>query len=262
MNNKKNIKELVSVVMPAYNAEKYLEAAVNSVLNQTYWNWELILIDDGSSDNTINIAKKLVKKDNRIKLIFNPENLGVSATRNKGINLAQGNWIAFLDSDDIWKDSKIEKQISFAKEKNVDFIFSGVCYIAENGSPFKGIFNVPFKTSFQELLKQNIITCSSVLIKKHHFDHVKMEKDHMHEDYAVWLRILSDGIFAYGINEPLLVYRISTTSKSGRKINSFKMTYRVFRFINLNPYKSILYTGSHLYRSYIKYKNIKNPNIS
>jgi teichuronic acid biosynthesis glycosyltransferase TuaG len=258
MNNIHVSEPLISIVMPAYNAERYLKEAMDSVLKQTYSNWELILIDDGSSDNTVEVATKVAANDSRIKFYINPENLGVSNTRNKGISLANGEWIAFLDSDDIWKEKKLEKQLNFSKEKKSDFTYSGVCYISENGTPYKGLFEVPLITSYQELLKQNVITCSSVLIKKNLLETVEMERDDMHEDYAVWLRILKTGINAHGLNEPLLIYRISSTSKSGKKINSFKMTYKVFRFIELNSANALFYTSSHLLKSYIKYRKIKN----
>lgn len=246
---------LVSIIMPAYNSEKYIGKAIESVLAQTYNNWELIVIDDASTDNTLNILKSY-RKDPRVKLFQNKENMGVSATRNKGINMASGEWIAFLDSDDLWLPSKLEKQIKYAKLNNADFLFTGASFIDENGISYKGVFEIPSKVSFNDLKKHNVISCSSVLIKKRFFESIKMENDEMHEDYAVWLRILRTGVIAYGVNEPLLVYRISKKSKSGKKIRSVKMTYRVFKYIGLSSFESVYFTIRHLLASIPKYAKI------
>ncbi len=247
---------LVSVIMPAYNCEKYIVQAVNSVLSQTYSNLELVVVDDGSHDNTAKIVDGLSKSDLRIRLYINNANMGVSAARNRGISLAAGDWIAFLDSDDMWEKTKIEKQMIYANEMNAQFLFTGVSYINENGEHYNGTFEVPDRVTYKQLLKQNVIACSSVLIRKYFFNTIKMERDEMHEDYASWLRVLKTGGCAYGINEPLLYYRISRNSKSGRKLRTIKMTYSVYRFIGVNPVGSAYFMMSHILRSVKKYRNI------
>jgi teichuronic acid biosynthesis glycosyltransferase TuaG len=252
----KNIVELVSVIMPAYNCDRYIEEAIYSVINQTYQSWELIVIDDCSKDKTAHIIEKLLKVDARIRYYKNDNNNGVSATRNRGIALANGAWIAFLDSDDRWDRMKLEKQMMIAVNKNIEFLFTGSSYINENGDFYKGVFNVPEIVTFKKLRKHNVISCSSVLINKRFFNHIKMEKDEMHEDYAVWLKILKGGVCAYGINEPLLTYRISKNSKSGNKLKTIKMTYKVYRFLNINPLSSAFFTVSHVILSLKKYKKI------
>lgn len=248
---------LISIIMPAYNCEKYIEKAIESVIEQTFGTWELIVIDDGSSDATVNILKEICKKDERIKFYENEINQGVSVTRNRGIDLATGEWIAFLDSDDMWDKTKLQKQIELAKKENVDFIFTGSSFINTENKYYEGTFKVPTKVDFKKLRKHNVISCSSVLIRKKYFDKVKMEQDDMHEDYAVWLRILRTGISAHGINEPLLIYRISRNSKSGNKLKTIKMTYKVYRFIGTNPIRSVYYVFSHIKGSIIKYRAIK-----
>lgn len=253
MNKKEAI---VSIIMPAYNCEKYVVEAINSVLAQTYKNWELLVLDDGSKDNTLQVIKEFSKKDSRIKALPNGKNMGVSATRNRGIELATGEWIAFLDSDDMWESKKLEKQLEVAKEKEAEFLFTGSSYINEQGEPFKGIFEVPAKVNYKKLRNQNVISCSSVLVKRKYFANIKMEKDEMHEDYAVWLRILKLGVTAYGVNEPLLVYRISRNSKSGNKMKTVKMTYKVFRFVGINPIGSAYFMMRHVVASVGKYKKI------
>ena len=148
---------LVSVIMPAYNCEKYVVEAINSVLAQTYKNWELLVLDDGSNDNTLQVIEEFSKNDSRIKALPNGKNMGVSATRNRGIELATGEWIAFLDSDDMWESKKLEKQLEVAKEKEAEFLFTGSSYINEQGEPFKGIFEVPAKVNYKKLRNQNVI---------------------------------------------------------------------------------------------------------
>lgn len=247
---------LVSIIMPAYNCEKYVFEAINSVLAQTYKNWELLVLDDGSKDNTLQIIEEFSRKDSRIKAFPNRKNMGVSATRNRGIELASGDWIAFLDSDDMWEPLKLEKQFEVVENKSVEFLFTGSSYVNEEGEPFKGLFEIPEKVTYKKLRNQNVISCSSVLVKKKYFENIKMEKDEMHEDYAVWLRILKLGVTAYGVNEPLLIYRISRNSKSGNKMKTFKMTYKVFRFIGVNPIGSAYFMVRHVIASVGKYKKI------
>lgn len=247
---------LVSIVMPAYNCEKYVVEAINSILAQTYRNWELLVLDDGSKDNTLRIIEDFSQNDSRIKALPNGKNMGVSATRNRGIELASGEWIAFLDSDDMWKPEKLEKQFEIVEKEAAEFLFTGSSYINEEGEPYKGIFEVPEKITYKKLRNQNVISCSSVLVKKKYFEHIKMEKDEMHEDYAVWLRILKLGITAYGVNEPLLIYRISRNSKSGNKMKTVKMTYKVFRFVGINPIGSAYFMVRHVLASVGKYKRI------
>ena len=251
-----NNKALVSIVMPAYNCEKYVVEAINSILAQTYRNWELLVLDDGSKDNTLRIIEEFSQKDSRIKALPNGKNIGVSATRNRGIELASGEWIAFLDSDDMWKPEKLEKQFEIVEKEAAEFIFTGSSYINEVGEPYKGIFEVPEKITYKKLRNQNVISCSSVLVKKKYFEHIKMEKDEMHEDYAVWLRILKTGVTAFGVNEPLLIYRISRNSKSGNKMKTVKMTYKVFRFVGINPFGSAYFMLRHVIASVGKYKRI------
>jgi len=247
---------LVSIIMPAYNCERYIDEAINSVLAQTYKNWELLVIDDGSKDATFQILSEFSKNDYRIKPLKNEKNMGVSATRNRGIELASGEWIAFLDSDDIWAPSKLERQLKTADKNSAEFIFTGASYINEDGQPYKGIYEVPEIVSYNKLRNKNVISCSSVLIKKRFFNTIKMERDDLHEDYLVWLKILKLGITAYGINEPLLIYRISINSKSGNKLKTIKMTYNIFRITGIDPFRSIYFVSRNLISSIIKYIKI------
>lgn len=250
--------KLVSIIMPAFNAKRTIEESIISVINQTYTKWELVIVDDGSQDETISLIENLQKKDKRIFLYKNGENSGVSETRNKGIAQAKGNLIAFLDSDDMWDMSKLEFQINKMKELNSDFSFTGATFINEENKLLVGDFKVPEIVDYNKLKKHNVISCSSVIINKKFFDNLKMERDDIHEDFTLWLKILKQGNIAHGINNPLLIYRISMNSKSGNKFRSILMTYKVFRFIEINPIYSFYLTIRHSIGALLKYNNIKS----
>lgn len=250
---------VVSVIMPAYNAEKYIEKTINSVLNQSYDNFELIVIDDGSKDNTAEIIIAMANKDKRIHFFQNAKNLGVSVTRNYGISLANTDWIAFLDSDDMWTSDKLDKQIKLiSNNERVNLLFTGSSFVDENDKPYSYVLQIPEEVKYKELLKQNIISCSSVLVKKQCLSGLKMERDDMHEDFAMWLKILKKENCAYGINEPLLIYRLSKNSKSGNKIKAAKMTFMVYRHVGLNLFQSAYYILFYTIKSIKKYKKIKS----
>lgn len=251
---------LISVIMPAYNAEKYIAKSIESVINQSYRNLELIIVNDCSVDKTEEIIDSYCNLDKRIKKYVNKKNSGVSYSRNFGVKNAKGDWIAFLDSDDIWQENKLQKQINLLQQKESQpiLIYTGSSFIDENDEPYEYIMNVPKSVQYKELLKQNVISCSSVLVKKEIIKSIKMEKDNLHEDFLVWLKILKNyNTCAYGINEPLLIYRISKKSKSGNKLKAAKMTYLVYKCMKINFFKRIYYMCCYTVRSIKKYKNIE-----
>lgn len=254
-------KPSVSVIMPAYNASKYIEEAIESVLAQTYTDFELIVVDDQSKDSTPEKVLAYTEKDSRVKYFRNEKNSGSSFSRNFGISSAQGEWIALLDCDDIWTPDKLEKQIALAESKNVDFVFTGSAFTDEHGSEYRYIFEVPEKITYKELLKQNIISCSSVLIKKDYIIKYKMPDFPMREDFACWLTILKTGICAYGINEPLLIYRVSRNSKSSNKKTAAKDTFLLYRAMGYNIISTLYYFFFYTIRSLKKYKNIKSSYV-
>ncbi|MBX4266523.1 glycosyltransferase family 2 protein [Clostridium estertheticum] len=241
--------------MPSYNSERYIRDAIDSVLNQTYQCWELIIIDDCSKDKTFSIIQEYYN-DIRVRVYANESNQGISATRNRAISLSNGSWIAFLDSDDMWDKTKLQKQMSFAEQSNAEFLFTGSSFINANGNLYPGILEVPELVTYKKLRTHNIISCSSVVIKKKFFANIKMENDDIAEDYSVWLRILKTGVCAYAINEPLLTYRISRNSKSGNKFKSVKRAYNMFRSLGMNPVSSAFFMSSHIFCSIKKYRRI------
>lgn len=244
--------------MPAYNSEKFIRQAVQSVLEQTYTNYELIIVEDCSTDNTLSILNEYSLKDKRINLLTNEKNSGVSHSRNRAMSIAKGDYIAFLDSDDIWDKQKLQKQVDFVKNNpDATFVFTASSFINENDKPINHILHVPDRISFYGLLKQNIISCSCVFIKRSIIQNIKMPNDKMHEDFATWLTILKSQKYAYGIDEPLLIYRLSSNSKSSNKIKAALMTWRVYKFIGLNIFKRIYYMIFYTVRSLKKYSNLK-----
>lgn len=249
---------LVSVVIPAYNAEPYVSQTLDSVLHQTYENFEVIIVDDCSEDNTWSVLQSYAAVEKRIRLFQNKENSGVSKTRNFAVAEAKGELIAYLDSDDVWEESKLEKQVRLYLEKpDAALIYTGSAFIDAAGKRASYVMPVPEEIDYRELLKQNKISCSSVLVRREYMLKYKMEGENMHEDYAVWLRMLRDGAKAYGINEPLLIYRVSPSSKSGNKFHAAGMTYKAYKFVGLGFFYRLYCMCFYVKRSIGKYNNIK-----
>lgn len=223
--------------MPAYNVIDTIKESIESVISQTYTEWELIIIDDCSKDNTINIVKEYIEKDKRIKLFKNKKNLGVAKTRNKGLDEANGDYIAFLDADDSWADKKLEKQLSFMLKNNVDFTFTDI--IVLDGKKKKEI-SFDENVTFKQLLRGNQISCLTVMLSEKLTKKLRM-KDIGHEDYLYWLEILKkNNIKAYNINEPLAYYREASGSLSSNKVKAAKWQWNIYRnHLNLPFLKSL-----------------------
>ncbi|MBR0121131.1 MAG: glycosyltransferase family 2 protein [Clostridia bacterium] len=248
---------LISIIMATYNAEKTVGFAVDSVLKQTYENFELLVINDCSTDSTEKIVKEYAAKDARVKLITNPENLGVSLTRLEGLKQAKGNWIAILDSDDAWMPEKLEKQIELQKVLNAELVYTGVKYIRSDGTPFDWELKVPDEIGYKKILKQNLIANPSALVRKNLYERYYAIGDEMHEDFALWLSILKTGINAYAVKEPLTIVRISSNSKSGNKFKSAVMNWKTYRYMKMNIFSSAYYMCWYTVNGILKYKNLK-----
>lgn len=219
---------LVSIIMPAYNAEKYISESIESVLAQTYKNWELIIIDDCSKDGTINIIRQYQMFDNRIRVISLKCNAGVANARNIGMELAKGRYIAFLDSDDLWLDIKLEEQIKFMQQKQIYFSFSKYRRFTDEK---KGkVVDVLTCVNYQKALYGNPIGCLTVCLDRRFIKEFRFSKQR-HEDYIAWLNILkSNNIYAYGIPKVLALYRVgNSNSLSGNKLKSVIWTWNVYR---------------------------------
>lgn len=247
---------MVSIIMPAYNAEPYIRGAIESVLAQTVQDWELLIIDDCSVDQTAQISLSYAKQDKRIHYLKNHINSGAAESRNRGITHANGEWIAFLDSDDCWDRKKLQLQLQAAAKHKAVFLFTGSSFINEHSQPLDAYLPAPDQVRYKDLLKQNVISCSSVLIRKELISQYPMKHAaRLHEDFAVWLQILRDKqICAYGVDAPLLIYRVTSGSKSGNKIKAGIMTFRVYRYVGLGMIPAVYYWGQYFYRSLKKYR--------
>lgn len=242
---------LVTVIMPAYNCENYIEEAIQSVLIQKV-SLELIIIDDNSKDRTGEIAQSFCR-DARVIYVRNEQNLGVAASRNKGMGLAKGKYIAFLDSDDYWTEDKLEKQLALMEEKQAVLSSTGRELMDQGGTLSGKIIGIKEEISYKELLKGNVLNTSGVMILTEAAKRYPMEQEQLHEDYIMWLSILKDYGRAYGINEPLLKYRMVKGSKSANKIKSAKMTFGVYRYMGLNFFQACYYFSFYAVRGLIKY---------
>lgn len=248
---------LVSIIMAAYNAEKTIELAIESVLNQTYSNFELLVINDCSKDGTAKLVEAFSAKDNRVRLISNEKNSGVSYTRKHGLEEANGSWIAILDSDDAWTPEKLEKQIELQRRTNADLLFTGSAFMDSEGHPIDWYLHAPAEVTYRQLLKQNVLSNSSALVRKELYSRYYAIGDDMHEDFAIWLSILKDGKKAYGVDEPLLIYRIAKSSKSGNKVKAAKMNWNTYRYVGLNVVEAAYYEAWYMFKNVMKYANLK-----
>ena len=253
MNDKKP-KPLISILMAAYNSEKTIRYAIESVLAQTCPDWELLIVDDCSADNTLSIAGSY--RDPRIRVFRNRANSGVSLTRKMGLDAAEGEWIAVLDSDDIWAPDKLEKQLCFAQSRGADLVFTGSAFITESGSLIDWQLHVPESLGYRELLKQNLVSNSSVLVKSSLYRQYYVTNDRVHEDYALWLRITGAGTTAFGIDEPLLYYRLIRPSRSSNKLKAAKMRWNTYRFSGLDCVTSSYYMCWYAVKGVMKYGHL------
>lgn len=249
---------LISIIMAAYNAEKTIEQAINSVLSQTYTNFELLVVNDCSTDRTAELVKSIAAKDSRVRLISNVKNSGVSYTRKHGLEEAKGSWIAILDSDDAWAPKKLEKQIDLQRRTNADLLFTGSAFMDSDGQPIDWYLHAPAEVTYRQLLKQNVLSNSSALVRKELYAKHYAIGDGMHEDFAIWLSILKKGTKAYGVDEPLLIYRIAKSSKSGNKVKAARMNWNTYRHVGLNLMEAIYYECWYIFNGIRKYRNLRN----
>lgn len=220
---------LVSVIMPMHNSAPFLSEAIESVLAQTYRKWELFIVDDGSKDNSVEIASIYAQKDPRITLLFNQTPIGMpSATRNVGIKAAHGRYIAFLDSDDLWFPDKLEHQLPLFSDKSVAIVYGSYEKINQQGHRNRRIVTAPPMATYKTLLKGNVIANLTAIYDRKKVGTVLMKHLH-HEDYVMWLSILKQGFVAKSTGTILGAYRVRDTSVSSRKLKTAKWQWTVYR---------------------------------
>ncbi len=249
----------ISVIMPAYNSEKTIGRAVESVLAQSYPCLELVIVDDGSSDGTMELIKAYVQKDDRVRFFRNEVNMGVSASRNVGVQNARHDYVAFLDSDDYWLTDKLEKQVLlFEANPDSALCFTASAFISDDGGRSDYILHAPARVKRNEILRQNVISCSSVLARRADLVQTPMaSRRDIHEDYAVWLTLLKRYPYAVGLDEPMLVYQVSSGSKSGNKFRAAGMQLRTYHHCQVPMLAACRYFLIYFFRNTMKYYNIK-----
>ncbi|UTR16217.1 glycosyltransferase [Salipaludibacillus sp. LMS25] len=254
VNKSKVENPLVSIITPTYNSEKFISYTLDSVMAQSYSNWEIIVVDDCSMDSTVDIIQTYIEKDSRIKLLQLSENKGAAVARNTAIENAKGQYLAFLDSDDQWSPEKLEKQIAFMTRENISFSFTRYYLINERGEDI-GLSELPPKrVTYNQLIKNNVIGCLTAVLNREKIGHISMVDIRTRQDYVLWLDLCKRGYEAYGIEEPLAYYRVKKKSISSNKIAMAKQNWKVYREIEgLNIFKSSWFFLNYIVSKTTKY---------
>lgn len=240
---------LVSIIMPSFNCKEFISETMLSVLSQTYKNWELIIVDDCSTDNSTDIINNFINDDQRVKLIFNEKNEGAAVSRNKAIKHASGKYIAFLDSDDLWNTDKLENQISYMSNNNLAFSYSAYETIDEESNSLNKIITPPEKLDYLGLLRENQIGCLTAIYDQEILNKHYMPLIRKRQDYGLWLAILKITPFAYRTPGILAKYRVRKNSVSSSKIGLLKYNFQLFHtHEKISKLKSFYYVGWNVYR--------------
>ena len=221
---------MISIIVPVYNAEKFIRETIQSVLDQTYTDFELLLVDDCSRDGSVEAIESF--KDERIILLRQEHNAGAYAARNRGLKEAKGRYIAFLDSDDCWEPCKLERELAFMEHENAGFVFTGYEFADDNCVGTGKVVRVPHTITFKQALSNTTIFTSTVLIDREKIPDELIEMPHIaSEDTATWWRILKAGHVGYGLDENLVRYRRSANSLSSNKLVALKRIWNLYRKI-------------------------------
>ena len=246
---------MVSIVVPVHNAAGYIADTIRMVCEQTYKDWELILVDDASTDNSVRVIEEIIaSRKKRIRLIKKKFNEGAAQARNTGIDASSGRFIAFLDADDIWKKDKLEKQVAFMEEKGAEFSFHSYEFGDENANPTGRVVHAPAVLKYRQALSRTVIFTSTVM-----FDTEKIDMGIIHmpqvpsEDTATWWRILKSGYTAYGLDENLTIYRRPKKSLSSNKLEAIRRIWFLYRNIaDLSVIESLFYFGGWAVRATLR----------
>ena len=252
--NNKYVNDRISVIIPVFNAEKYIGHALESVFVQTYKNIEVVLVDDCSKDASVNIIERYQKKYPGIIYFRQEINMGAGAARNKALELASGRYVAFLDSDDLWLPGKIEKQLLIIKKKNTPFSYTAIEMINEEGIRIKPKRKIKESCNYAYLLHNTIIATSSVVIDRDFFGDFRMSLRREGQDYATWLMLLRGGVVAYGVNEALVKYRVRSGSLSSNKFKSIKQVWDIqTKDEKIDKTSAMIYAGCFAFNAFKKY---------
>lgn len=223
--------DLISVITPTYNCGRFIARTIESVQNQTYKNWEMIIVDDCSKDDTKEIVEQYAKKDSRIKYYLLETNSGAAVARTKAMELAEGKYMAFLDSDDIWKSDKLEKQLAYMKENSFNFCCTEYEQIDEDDKKLGRVIKTAKKTDYNRLLLDCPVGNSTVMYNVSEMGKFKVPNIRKRNDDALWLQMLKKEKYIYGMPEVLMEYRIRENSISSNKFNLIKFHWKLYREI-------------------------------
>lgn len=236
----------VSVIMPAYNCERFIGESIQSVQKQTYANWELIVVNDASTDHTADEVLQYQKLDHRIKLINLAVNSGTQAARNTAIRNSSGQYIAFLDSDDLWEPDKLKEQIAFMQANGYGFTFTAYHPFSSEVNGRKKTFHVPHSITYSQYLKNTIIGNLTVMIDRNLIPNVYVVQGEL-EDTLTWMNILKTGIIAHGLDQDLAAYRVYRASRSGNKAKNAIRYFRcLHEYQHISVMKSIGYEAGYI----------------
>jgi teichuronic acid biosynthesis glycosyltransferase TuaG len=235
---------LISVIVPCYNMERFITDTLNSVINQTFTDWELLIVDDSSSDDTLKIIRTFCEKDPRIHFATQIQHGGIAKARNQCIQMAKGKFFAFLDADDLWHPNKLEQQLKFMTERNIGFSYTSYDCVNESGQPLNKTIKTAGDLDYKAYLHNTIIGCSTVMINTAIVGQVTVPDFRTSEDTATWLNILKKGFKAYAITEPLTSYRIRSKSASSNKLKASADLWRVYRRQEKLPLPNAIYSFS------------------
>ena len=243
----------VSIITPSYNSSQFISETIQSVCSQTFSDWELIIVDDCSKDSSIELIKRFIDIDARIKLILNNCNEGAAVSRNQAIAYATGKYIAFLDSDDLWEPSKLEKQIAFMEENNAVLTYASYALIDEQSNSLEQVITPNEKLSYSDLLKANQIGCLTAIYNQEVLGKHFMPLIRKRQDYGLWLSILKVTPFAYKVPGVLAKYRVRENSISSGKLGLLKYNFQLFhKHEKLSLIRSLYYLGWNVHRKLIK----------
>lgn len=242
---------LVSVVIPAYRCADTIAEAVDSALRQDV-PLEIIVVSEDADGEIARVMERYRDNESVVMCRVN-ENLGASGNRNFGVKVAKGKYVAFLDADDVWCEGKLKKQLDAMAASGDVISCTARMLMNRDGTCLNRIISVKKRITYRDLLKHNSISCSSVLLKRDVALEFPMHGEDSHEDYIMWLEILRKYGTATGINEPLLMYRVSNTGKSGSKLQSARKTFRVYRYMGFGIVKSMLCFCSYAFNGVKKY---------
>lgn len=247
---------LVSIITPTFNSAKFIAETIRSVQAQTYSHWEMLIVDDCSTDATPAIVAAIAKTDDRIRFFPQSTNGGPAKARNIGIEQAKGDFMTFLDADDLWFEDFIQNSIGTIERTGIPFVFSSYRRSNEALEFVHSDFIVPEKVTYTDILKSNSISCLTAFVAVKILGKKFMPPIRKRQDMGLWLQYLKEIPYAHGITAPKAIYRMRENSLSRNKKNLIKYQWQFYREVeNLNVFASAYYMLHWMYRGFMKYRN-------